>query len=68
MGNVAIKTVLKGEAEITYNRKKKRKTNKDIDYNNSSRRFRPLGYLSNVTPSPSGLSHVKNELTLVGYD
>ena len=37
-----------------------------MDYNNSSRRFRPLGYLSNVTPSPSGLSHVKNEFSLVG--
>ena len=43
MENVAIKIVLKGEAEITYNIKKKRKTNKDMDYNNSSRRFRPLG-------------------------
>ena len=37
-----------------------------MDYNNSSRRIRPLGYLSNVTPSPSGLSHVKNEFSLVG--
>ena len=37
-----------------------------MDYNNSSRRFRPLGYLSNVTPSPSGLSNVKNEFSLVG--
>ena len=51
---------------MTYNRKKKRKNNKDMDYNNTSRRFRPLGYLSNVTPSPSGLSHVKNEFSLVG--
>ena len=28
---------------MTYNIKRKRKTNKDIGYNNSSRRFRPLG-------------------------
>ena len=28
---------------MTYNIKKKRTTNKDIGYNNSSRRFRPLG-------------------------
>lgn len=33
------KNVKKGEAEMTYNMKKKRKTNKDIGYNNSSRRF-----------------------------
>ena len=28
---------------MTYNIRKKRKTNKDLDYNNSPRRFRPLG-------------------------
>ena len=28
---------------MTYNIKKKIKTNKDMDYNNSSRRFRQLG-------------------------
>ena len=28
---------------MTSNLKKKRETNKNIDYNNSSRRFRPLG-------------------------
>ena len=28
---------------MTYNIKKEKKTKKDIDYNNSSRRFRPLG-------------------------
>ena len=33
---------------MTYNIKKKRTTNKDIGYNNSSRRFRPLG--SRVMP------------------
>ena len=42
----------------------------DMDYKNSSRRFRPLGSrrfkshdlnLSNVSPSPYGLSYVKNE-------
>ena len=28
---------------MTYNIRKKRKTNKELDYNNSPRRFRPLG-------------------------
>ena len=28
---------------MTYNIKRKRKTNKDIGYNNSSRRLRPIG-------------------------
>ena len=28
---------------MTFNIKKKRKTNKNMDYNNSSRRFKPLG-------------------------
>ena len=37
-----VKIVLKGEAEITYKTKRKRKTNKDMDYNNS-RRLSPLG-------------------------
>ena len=44
MENVAIKTVLeKGRGEIANNIKKKRKTNMDMDYNNSSQRFRPFG-------------------------
>ena len=71
MENVAIKIVLKGVAEITYNIKKKRKTNKDMDYNNSSRRFRPLGsrvmaFFIKCDSSRYGLSHVKNEFSLVG--
>ena len=42
-----------------------------MHYNNSSPRFRPLGsgvmVLSiNVAPSPYGLSHVKDEFSLVG--
>ena len=40
---------------MTYNIKKKRKTYKDIDYK-----------LKGLTPSPYGLSHVKNEFSLVG--
>ena len=35
--------VRKGQAEMKYDIEKKRKTNKDMDYNNLSRRFRPLG-------------------------
>ena len=35
--------VEKGEAEIKYSIETKRKTNKAMDYNNLSRRFRPLG-------------------------
>ena len=35
--------VRKGQAEMRYDIEKKRKTNKDMDYNNLSRRFRPLG-------------------------
>ena len=35
--------VRKGQAEMNYDIEKKRKTNKDMDYNNLSRRFRPLG-------------------------
>ena len=41
--NVAITIVEKGEVEMKYNIEKKRKTNKDMDYNDSSRQFRPLG-------------------------
>ena len=41
--NVAITIVEKGEAGMKYNIEKKRKTNKDMDYNDSSRQFRPLG-------------------------
>ena len=41
--NVAITIVEKGEAEIKCNIEKKRKTIKDMDYNDSSRQFRPLG-------------------------
>ena len=38
------KKLYKMEREtVTYNIRKKRKTNKDLDYNNSPRRFRPLG-------------------------
>ena len=40
---MAITIVDKGEAEMKYNIEKKRKTNKDMDYNDSSRPFRPLG-------------------------
>ena len=44
MENVAIKIVWKGEVEVTYNFNwKRKKTNKDIDYNNSARRLRPFG-------------------------
>ena len=32
--------VRKGQAEMKYDIEKKRKTNKDMDYNNLSRRFR----------------------------
>ena len=39
---MAITIVDKGEAEMKYNIEKKRKTNKDMDYNDSSRPFRPL--------------------------
>ena len=47
---------------MTYNTENwKRKNNKDMDYNNSSRRFRPLG--SNATPQPYELSHVRNEFS-----
>ena len=41
--NVAITIVEKGEAGTKYNIEKKRKTNKDMDYNDLSRQFRPLG-------------------------
>ena len=41
--NVAITIFEKGEVEMKYNIEKKRKTNKDMDYNDSSRQFRPLG-------------------------
>ena len=54
---MAITIVDKGEAEMKYNIEKKRKTNKDMDYNDSSRQFRPLG--SRVTRP----SHVKNEFS-----
>ena len=37
------KNCLKGGGGNDVQHKKKRKTNKDIGYNNSSRRFRPLG-------------------------
>ena len=35
--------VRKGQAEMKYDIETKRKTNKDMDYDNLSRRFRPLG-------------------------
>ena len=41
--NVAITIVEKGEVEMKYNIEKKRKANKDMDYNDSSRQFSPLG-------------------------
>ena len=41
--HVAIIIVEKAEVEMKYNIEKKRKTNKDMDYNDSSRQFRPLG-------------------------
>ena len=44
--NVAIIIVEKGEAEMKYNIEKKRKTNKDMDYNDSSRQFRPFRFKS----------------------
>ena len=58
---------------MVYNIKKKRKNNnKDIDYHSSRRplgsrvmAFSYLTYLSNVTPSPYRLSHVKNEFALM---
>ena len=40
---MAITIVDKGEAEMKYNIEKKRKTNKDMDYNDSSRQFSQLG-------------------------
>ena len=44
MENVEIKIVSQGEVEMTYNTKNgKRKNYKNMDYNNSSRPFRPLG-------------------------
>ena len=43
MENVAIKIVQKGEAEMTYNTKTGKENTKEMDYNNSSRRFRPWG-------------------------
>ena len=33
----------RGGSDVQYQLKKKKKTNKDIDYNNSSRRFRSFG-------------------------
>ena len=44
----------------------------DIDYNNSSGRFghyvqESWPCLSNVTPSPYGLNHVKNEISPVEF-
>ena len=44
--NVAITIVEKGEAEMKCNIEKKRKTNKDMDYNDSSRQFRPFRFKS----------------------
>ena len=41
--HVAIIIVEKAEVEMKYNIEKKRKTNKNMDYNDSSRPFRPLG-------------------------
>ena len=41
--HVAIIIVEKAEVEMKYNIEKKRKINKDMDYNDSSRPFRPLG-------------------------
>ena len=43
---MAIAIVEKGEAEMKYNIEKKRKTNKDMDYNNLSRQFRPFRFKS----------------------
>ena len=54
-----VKIFLKGEAEITYNTKRKRKTNKDIDYNMSH------GYVKNEF-SLVGLTLVQRNLVMVG--
>ena len=56
---------------MTYNTKTGKENTKEMDYNNSSRRFRhefqgSWPYLSNATPWPYELSHVKNEFSLVG--
>ena len=49
------KIVQNGEAEtVTYNIRKKTKTNKDLDYNNSPRRFRPLGLRVMSANTPRG--------------
>ena len=56
---------------MTYNIKTGKENTKDMDYNN---RHGGLGhevqeswpYLSNATPWPYELSHVKNEFSLVG--
>ena len=48
---------------MTYNTK----TWKDMDYNNSSRRLRPLGSRVKCDSlKPYELSHVKSEFSLVG--
>ena len=52
MDNVAIKIVLKkGEAEVTYNLKKKRITNKDMDHGGLGHLARQCLWFRSVTPS-----------------
>ena len=48
---------------MTYNIKKITKTYKDMDFNNSSRLFRPLGsrIMNDLINQIYGLSHVKNK-------
>ena len=43
MENVAKKNCLIGRSGNDVQHKKEKKTNGDMDYNNSSRRFKPLG-------------------------
>ena len=47
MENVALKIVYKRKAEMTYNIKKRKENNKDMDYNNS-RRFSLTGRMVRV--------------------
>ena len=47
MENVALKIVYERKAEMTYNIKKRKENNKDMDYNNS-RRFSLIGRMVRV--------------------
>ena len=63
IGECRNKNCLKGRGGNDVQHKNlEKKNNKDMDYNNSSRRFRPWG--SRVKSYE--LSHVKNEFSLVG--